>query len=161
MTDSTDITIFSCPSSSIPTLVTHSLTHSLTDCSEFSFRISTKPYQTYLTYLCDLLSWPTWSTWPPDIPTHLSHLPICPTHLTDLLSCPYNLLKQKDNHPEPTDNLPEPTDNLSHYRQYRHHLDQIFSCPSSSMPTLVTDSLTVLNHSITSSIPDYITSSIH
>ena len=41
----------------------------------------------------------------------------------------------------------------------------LFSCPSSSIPTLLThsltDSLTVLNYSITSSIPDYITSSIH
>ena len=116
-----------------PCWLSHSLTHWLTDCSEFSFRSLTKPYQTYLNYLSDLLSWHTWGTCPPDKPTHLTYVPICPTHLPDLLNRPYNLQNRIDNHPEPTDNLPkppdnfpEPTDNLSHYRQYRHHnLDQL------------------------------------
>ena len=94
--------VFSCPSSSIPILVIHSLIH----CLEFSFRILTKPYQTYLNYQRYLLSWPTWSTWPPDIPTHLIYPPICPTHPPDFK------LIHPDNLPEPTHNLPEPTYNL-------------------------------------------------
>ena len=63
-----------------------SLTDSLTDCVEFSFRILTKPYQTYLNYLRDLLSWPTWSTWPPGLvwtypPTWSTYTSVLPTYL--------------------------------------------------------------------------------
>ena len=83
---------FSCPSSSIPTLVTDWL-NDCVDCVEFSFRMLTKPDQTYLTYLCDLFSWPTWSTWPPDIPTHT--WPAYPSVLpTNLICSPVHITSQ-------------------------------------------------------------------
>ena len=65
-----NFTIFSCPSSSIPTFVTHSLT----DCSEFR-ALQTITNQTNLTYLLDPPSWPTWTTYPPTWSTHPSVLP--------------------------------------------------------------------------------------
>ena len=77
------LSIFSCPSSSIPTLVTHSLTHWLTvlnSASEF-WPNHTKPtWTTYATYFPDPPEVPdhlVWSghTHPPDLPTHLSYPP--------------------------------------------------------------------------------------
>ena len=88
--------LFCCPSSSIPTGVIDSFSHSW-----FWIQLhnldQTIPYlPEYLTNLANLLSWPTWTTLPPDILTHLTYPPICPTHPPDF----------KLTHP---DNLPEPT----------------------------------------------------
>ena len=82
-----NFTIFSCPSSSIPTFVTHSLT----DCSEFR-ALQTTTNQTNLTYLSDPpklhthLTYypPTWPTYPSVLPTNLIYPCHPPTQITSL-----------------------------------------------------------------------------